>query len=45
MQGPELDAGLDKLDEIFWTLAGKSENGLCSWRSKILLEKKVEIIA
>lgn len=40
MQGPELVPGLNKLDEIFWALVGKSEYGLYSSQSKILLGKK-----
>lgn len=40
MQGPELDPGLNKLDEVFWALVGKSEYGLYSSQSKILLGGK-----
>ena len=42
MQGPELDPGLDKLDEVFWAFLGKSQCGLYSSQSKILLGRKVE---
>lgn len=43
MQGPELDPGLNKLDEVFWALLGKSQYGLYSSQSKILLGKKKKV--